>query len=91
MSRPLYTVLNPVTKFMEREKGKPLGELTKDYLRSTSPITNPQMLNDMWAGLSGKEKATGRDFIAALPQAPDSIPDLLKLLLLSGLTLLLIL
>jgi hypothetical protein len=71
MSRPLYTVLNPATKFMEREKGKPLGELTKDYLRSTSPITNPQMLKDIWGGISGKDKTTGRDFIAALPQAPD--------------------
>lgn len=63
MSRPLYAVTNAATKEIERNKDASLGEKAISAGRMLSPITNPQMLNDLWAGISGKEKATGKDFL----------------------------
>lgn len=63
MSRPLYGALNAVDKGLERSKGKAPSEVAFDALRMTSPLTNPQMLKDIWGGLSGKDKTTGKDVL----------------------------
>lgn len=64
MSRPLYGVTNAATKEIERNKDASFGEKALSAASMLSPITNPQMLNDLWQGISGKEKATGKDFLA---------------------------
>lgn len=71
MSRPLYSVMNPIKKYAERDKGKSAGTVTKDFLRMLSPITNPQLVKDAWAGFSGKEKTTGSDLLNTLPYTSD--------------------
>lgn len=63
MSRPLYGVLNAAKGTIERNQGKPLPEQILNSARVLSPITNPEMLSDIGAGLSGKEKTTGKDII----------------------------
>lgn len=63
MSRPLYAVTNAATKEIERNKNSSIGEKAISGARMLSPITNPQMLNDLWEGLAGREKATGKDFL----------------------------
>ncbi|HEY0771981.1 MAG TPA: hypothetical protein VGD31_16760 [Sphingobacteriaceae bacterium] len=62
MSRPLYATLNPLKKELEENKGKTPQQSIVDSLDMLSPITK---LDDMWAGLSGKDKTTGRDIINA--------------------------
>lgn len=69
MSRPLYASLGAVKGGWERVQKK--GGTTGDKLlnagiegaRMLSPVTNPDMLGDMWEGLSGKDKTTGRDIL----------------------------
>lgn len=63
MSRPLYGTLNAVKGSLERTQGDNPLDFAKENLRMLSPITNPQELSDIWAGLSGKEKTTGQDLI----------------------------
>lgn len=63
MSRPLYGTLNALKGGLERSEGKSIGENILDSFRILSPATNPKMLGDMWGGLSGKEKTTGKDII----------------------------
>lgn len=62
-SRPLYGVLNSVKGNIKRNKDKPLPEQLLGAARTLSPITNPEMMGDLWQGLSGKEKTTGRDLV----------------------------
>src|SRR5512138_2967705 len=66
MSRPLYGVLTPAKKELEENVGKAkqgdfLGAV-KGSLDLLSPITHA---DDILAGLSGKEKTTGRDLLKA--------------------------
>lgn len=63
MSRPLYGTLNALKGSVERSEDKSLGGKALEGARMLSPITNPAMLNDIWQGVSGKEKTTGRDII----------------------------
>ncbi len=65
MSRPLYGTLNAVKGNMERAKadGGDISDMAYQSARSLSPITNPAMLGDLWRGLSGKDKTTGRDIL----------------------------
>lgn len=63
LSRPLYGTLNALKGTVERAKGQSLPSAALEGARTLSPITNPEMLSDLWAGLSGKEKTTGRDII----------------------------
>lgn len=63
MSRPLYAVDNAVKGEFERHKDDSLGEKALSAARLLSPITNPNELNDLWQGLSGKEKTTGKDLL----------------------------
>lgn len=65
MSRPLYGSMNYVKGQLDRNKGKSFGEGLTNNLRMLSPLTNPEGLSDIWAGLSGKEKTTGQDLIKA--------------------------
>jgi hypothetical protein len=69
LSRPLYGVLNSVKGQIERSKGKSLPDAILDNTRTLSPITNPDMLSDIWQGVSGKEKTTGKDIIGLGEQA----------------------
>ncbi len=63
MSRPLYTVLNPLKKRYERAKTESLEDQAIGAARMLLPIANPEMMGDMWEGLSGKAKTTGRDLL----------------------------
>ena len=63
MSRPLYGTLNAVKGGLERTKGEGPLAFAKENLSMLSPISNSDMLGDIWAGLSGKEKTTGKDII----------------------------
>lgn len=63
-SRPLYGVLNAVKGEVTRNKDKSLPEQLLGGARALSPATNPQMLDDIWEGLAGRAKTTGRDIIA---------------------------
>lgn len=65
LSRPLYGVMNVAKKTFERDKGKSTEEKLLGAARVLSPITNPQMFEDIWQGLSGKEKTTGKDVLDA--------------------------
>lgn len=65
LSRPLYGVMNAATGAVERMKKESPAEGAFEAARVLSPITNPAMLKDIWQGLSGKEKTTGRDFLKA--------------------------
>jgi hypothetical protein len=73
MSRPLYGTLNYMKGTMERtaenSDGSMGGDL-KELLKATSVGTNTEGLKDIWAGLSGKEKTTGRDIMKAIPGDP---------------------
>ncbi len=64
MSRPLYAVDNALKGSLQRTQGKDAGGALLESARMLSPITNPDMLNDLWQGLSGKAKTTGKDIIA---------------------------
>jgi hypothetical protein len=64
MSRPLYGVMNATKGALERGKGKSFGENAVIGARLLSPLTNPDEMNDLWAGLSGKAKTTGKDLLA---------------------------
>lgn len=64
MSRPLYSVLNPLKDEFEENKSKIesgdyMGAI-KGGANLLSPITN---LDSMWEGLAGREKTTGRDIL----------------------------
>lgn len=63
MSRPLYASLNSLKGTLERGKDKSIAGGVFEAARSLSPITNPEMLDDLWQGISGKEKTTGRDIL----------------------------
>lgn len=63
MSRPLYATSNAVKGALERSKNEGVEGVVKEGARMLSPITNPDMLNDMWEGFSGREKTTGRDLL----------------------------
>jgi hypothetical protein len=63
MSRPLYGTLNTVKGEIERTKGQSLPEAALSSARVLSPITNPDMLGDLWRGISGKEKTLGKDIV----------------------------
>ncbi len=69
MSRPLYASLGAVKGGWERiqkKGGSPQEQLLNagiEGARMLSPITNPEMLGDMWEGLSGRDKTTGRDVL----------------------------
>lgn len=65
MSRPLYGVLNAVKGGIERNQGKSLPDQLIGGAKALSPISNPEMLGDIWEGLSGREKTTGQDIIKA--------------------------
>lgn len=65
LSRPLYGVMNAATGAVERMKKESPAEGAFEAARVLSPITNPAMLKDIWQGVSGKEKTTGRDFLKA--------------------------
>jgi hypothetical protein len=61
MSRPLYTVLNPVNEAFEAAKESAPKQNLFDYASATgSELLDPR---NYWAGLSGKEKTTGRDIL----------------------------
>jgi hypothetical protein len=62
-SRPLYGVLNAAKGNITRNKDKPLPDQLLGAARTLSPITNPDMMGDLWRGLSGKDKTTGRDIV----------------------------
>jgi hypothetical protein len=66
LSRPLYGVLNPVKHELEEHRAEAergdLSGLAKGALSLLSPITN---LPEIAAGVSGKEKTTGRDLFKA--------------------------
>lgn len=64
MSRPLYASLNALKGNLEEHKGEPLPEQLLGGLRLLSPATNPKELHDLWQGLSGKEKTTGKDIVS---------------------------
>lgn len=63
MSRPLYGTLNAVKGNIEANAGKSFPEQLLGAARMLSPITNPQELGDIWQGVSGKEKTTGKDVL----------------------------
>ena len=63
MSRPLYATANAIKGGLERTEGKGIGEVVKESAQMLSPISNPDMLSDMWQGLTGKDKTTGRDIL----------------------------
>lgn len=61
MSRPLYTVLTPVKRAFEEGLDPAAQQDLPEYLKATtSELFNPR---NYWAGLSGKEKTTGRDIL----------------------------
>lgn len=70
MSRPLYSVLNPVKKELEENRGKSPFEQITSATSLLSPVAN---LDDMWEGFTGREKTTGKDLIKATGYA-DQIP-----------------
>lgn len=71
MSRPLYAVLNPIKHNVEEARNLDVQDA---LVNAYSNLINPtKLLPQMWAGLSGKEKTTGRDIIdatGALEDAP---------------------
>ncbi len=73
LSRPLYGALNAVKGNLERNKDSSFSEAALSGARMLSPITNPEMLSDIWQGLSGKEKTTGRDILETTG-ASDNLP-----------------
>jgi hypothetical protein len=64
MSRPLYGTLNALKGEINRSEDLSFPQKALSGARMLSPITNPDMLGDIWAGLSGKEKTTGKDIIS---------------------------
>lgn len=70
MSRPLYGVLNPLKHQVEEARG--LG--TEGAIKNTlSNLADPgEIASQVWAGLSGKEKTTGRDILEATGEFDDA-------------------
>ncbi len=70
MSRPLYASLNAVKGGWKRSQAKggdvsdQLGNAAIEGARMLSPLTNPEMMNDLWRGFSGQDKTTGRDILS---------------------------
>ena len=70
LSRPLYGVLTPVKKELEENRNKDPKEALLSSLDLLSPVTH---LDEIWQGLSGKEKTTGKDLFKAAG-VDDDIP-----------------
>jgi hypothetical protein len=62
LSRPLYGALTPVKHQLEENRDKGVGDQALSVARLLSPVANAK---DVWAGLSGKEKTTGKDLFKA--------------------------
>lgn len=61
MSRPLYTVLTPLKHGFEESKDAAMRQDLPEYVGTiTNELLDPK---NYWAGLSGKEKTTGRDIL----------------------------
>jgi hypothetical protein len=79
MSRPLYSTMNAVKGGLERTAGKSKQEGLLEIAQMVSPITNPEMLDDLWQGFSGKEKTTGKDILGEMErQIGGKMPGPLK-------------
>lgn len=64
MSRPLYGVLNYGKGAIDR--AKETDSLPAAFAAANDPIAG---LKDVWGGLSGKQKTTGRDIVGELPDS----------------------
>lgn len=66
MSRPLYGVLNPAKEELEENIAKARqGDLAGAITGSANLLSPITQLDDIWAGVSGKGKTTGRDLLKA--------------------------
>lgn len=63
MSRPLYGVLNATKGAIQRGKNESTSGKIIEGARLLSPLTNPEELKDIWGGISGQDKTTGRDIL----------------------------
>jgi hypothetical protein len=64
MSRPLYGAMNAIKGNLERTRGKTVEEGFLESAKMFAPITQPEIFKDIWAGVSGKEKTTGKDILS---------------------------
>ena len=78
LSRPLYGVMTPLKKELEENAEQIKSGDFLGAVRSGADLLSPiSQAGNIWAGLSGKEKTTGRDILEATP-ATDNLPGPVK-------------
>ncbi|MFY3741650.1 MAG: hypothetical protein HMLIMOIP_002108, partial [Candidatus Nitrosomirales archaeon] len=68
LSRPMYAAENMLKGNLERnqvniDNPDPTGAARDSFLEALNPLATLERLKDIWAGLSGKEKTTGKDIL----------------------------